>query len=169
MVHCLPIAFAFEKCFEKGASEKEKTFRPTCDQRNRIWKAWRELFDAISPPDMTEDEHARVVEAEVTFGILVCMHVYMTKVTVNLEDIRRGKWLGQALLVMYRVTINGFGLKEFAATTEMWWLMEEDFETLRVRTRALAHSYEHRPSLRPPADIADACPRPADHGRDAGA
>ena len=132
-----PIAVAFQNYFDESKSDKEKDFRPTSDQRNRIWRQWRPLMDALTPTDITEHEQARLTEIDVHFGILVAMHPYMTKVEITRAEIADGKWLGRALLILFRVASWSYGPKEFAASIEFWWLMEYDFDDLKISTTSM--------------------------------
>ena len=93
---------------------------------------WRALFDSIHLSDLTDYEQARVVELDTCFGLMMQMHVYLTKVTISKEEIKEAKVLGRALATVYNQMNRTIGMKEWAVTYEIWWLLEEQFDEMRI-------------------------------------
>ena len=60
------------------------------------------------------------------------MNYHSSKEVCTKADIESGKYLGRALTVMLRVLRKSIGMKEFACTSEFWWLLEENFMRFRI-------------------------------------
>ena len=128
-----PVGRALLKRFEDPPAPKsQQCFRLTSDQRNKLWRHWRELMNTIDIAELSEAERMRVVEIDVVFGLLIKLHVYLTKVTISKEEIRDAKQLGRDLHVMYREMNRRLGMKEFGVCIEIWLLLEENFDRFRV-------------------------------------
>ena len=91
------------------------------------------MFETLwAEKHLTDSERMRIVELDVMFGLMIRLHVYLTKVTISREEIKEAKNLGRSLHVMYREKNHKLGMKEFGVCIEVWKMLEERFEEFKI-------------------------------------
>ena len=72
------------------------------------------------------------VELDVATGMMIRLHYYLSKTTISTADIADGKQLGRDLHVVYREMNKPLGMKEFAVCFEVWAMLEENFDEMKI-------------------------------------